>query len=235
LCVEGGAEAASPALSRRGGLFASMGKPMIRMHPQSMADLQPGDHACCFYATEIEHQAVIAPFLRQGLEQARKVLYVWDAHQEEVILGYLQEDGLDPRPYVEGGHLSLLNVHDVAARQRYPGAKGAADWVRAEVEQARSEGYSELWITGEMTWALWRLPNQAGLAQYESELNKCVPSSRCVCLCQYDRRRFGLQTLMNALKLHPFVAIGPGIYDNTAVLGQTHHPSIRLWPEPRRS
>jgi hypothetical protein len=191
-----------------------------------MADLGPGDHACCLYTSEIEHQAVVTPFLRQGLEQAQKVLYVWDSHEEESILGYLHKDGLDPGPYLNEGHLGLLSVQDVAARQKLSGASGAVDWLRTEVELACSEGYSGLWITGEMTWALWKLPNQEGLSDYEAELNEFIPSSQCVCLCQYDRRRFGPQMLMNALKLHPFVAIGPGIYDNTTILEKAHSPVI---------
>ena len=197
-----------------------MEKLVTRTHSQSMADLGPGDHACCFYASEAEHQAVVTPFLRQGLEQAQKVLYVWDSHSRESILEYLQRAGLDPGPYVDGGHLGLLSVQDVAARQKLSSASGAVDWLRTEMEQAQSEGYSELWITGEMTWALWKLPNQEGLAEYETELNRFIPSSHCICLCQYDRRRFGPQMLMNALKQHPVVAIGPGIYDNTSILDQ---------------
>jgi hypothetical protein len=160
------------------------------------------------------------------LEQAQKVLYIWDSHPRENILGYLHKDGLDPGSYVDGGHLGLLNVQDVAARQRLSGPSGAVDWLRTEAQQALGEGYSGLWITGEMTWALWKLPNQKGLAEYEAELNGFISSSQCVCLCQYDRRRFGQQMLMNALKLHPVVAVGPGIYDNTAVLEQARSPVL---------
>jgi hypothetical protein len=183
-----------------------------------MADLRPGDHACCFHTTETEHQAVITPFLRHGLEQAQKVLYVSDSHSTEAILGYLGQGGLDPGQYVDRGQLDIYNVQDVAKRQSLSGPSGAVDWLRTEMELAQSEGFSELWITGEMTWALWKLPSQAGLAEYEAQLNKFVPDSRCVCLCQYDRRRFGPQALMNALKAHSLVAVGPGIYDNTAIL-----------------
>jgi hypothetical protein len=160
------------------------------------------------------------------LEQAQKVLYVRDSHDEELILNYLRDAGLEPEPYLEDGHLGLLGVQDVAARQKLSGAFGAVDWLRSEVELAHNEGYSELWITGEMTWALWKLPNQEGLAEYEAELNRFVPNSQCICLCQYDRRRFGSKMLMNALKQHPVVAIGPGIYDNASVLKQARSSSV---------
>jgi hypothetical protein len=212
--------------SRRGGLYVFLDESVTQTHSRSIANLEPGEHACCFYASETEHQAVVTPFLRQGLEQARKVLYVWDSHPRENILGYLHKDGLDPGPYVDGGQLGLLNVQDIAARQRLSGPSGAVDWLRTEVERALSEGYPELWITSEMTWALWKLPNEEGLAQYEAALNGFISSSQCVCLCQYDRRRFGQQMLMNALKQHPVVAIGPGIYDNTAALEQARSPVI---------
>lgn len=183
-----------------------------------MSALKPGDHVCCFYTTETEHQAVVTPYLRHGLERAQKVLYVSDSHSKETILGYLRDSGVDPGPYLERGQLTVLSVHDVAARQRHSGPHGAVDWLRAEMEQAKREGYSELWATGEMTWVLWKLPNPDRLAEYEAQLNQFIPNSSCVCLCQYDRRRFSPQALMNALRAHPLVAIGPGVYDNAAIL-----------------
>jgi len=76
--------------------------PRIHSLP-SLTDLKPGDHLCCIYATEEEHKAVLTPFMRQGLEQGEKVIYIVDAHTVETILEYLRGDGLHVEPYLGGG------------------------------------------------------------------------------------------------------------------------------------
>jgi hypothetical protein len=47
---------------------------MTTAHQQNtLEQLQPRDHLCCLYGAEEEHRALLAPFLRQGLEQCQAV------------------------------------------------------------------------------------------------------------------------------------------------------------------
>jgi KaiC/GvpD/RAD55 family RecA-like ATPase len=48
---------------------------------------QPGDHLCCLYETDEQHQVLLTHFLRQGLERGEKVRYIVDTRTERTILG----------------------------------------------------------------------------------------------------------------------------------------------------
>jgi len=180
----------------------------------TIADLKPGDHLCCLYETEEEHWAVLTPFLRQGLERGEKVLYIVDAHTAEAVLGYLRGDGLDVEPYLESGQLSILSANDAYTREGIFDPDGMIALLRTETERALAEGYPALRITGEMTWALRGLPGSERLIEYEARLNEFFPGSKCLAICQYDRRRFEPALLLDVLATHPIAVVGTEFYEN---------------------
>jgi hypothetical protein len=109
---------------------------------RTIEDLGPGDHLCCLYQTEEEHRAVLTPFLRQGLERGEKVVYIVDAHTAETILGYLRDDGMDVQPYLARGQLALLTPEDAYLRPGVFDPDAMVALLRAETEQALTEGYA---------------------------------------------------------------------------------------------
>jgi len=179
-----------------------------------IADLKPGDHLCCLYETEEEHRAVLAPFLRQGLERGEKVVYIIDAHTAGTVLGYLREDGLDVEPYLARGQLSILTVGDAYMREGVFDPDGMVALLQAETERALAEGYSALRVTGEMSWALRGLPGSERLIEYETRLNGFFPGSKCLAICQYDWQHFDPAVLLDVLRAHPIAVVGTAVYDN---------------------
>lgn len=187
---------------------------MITTRPlRTLTDLTPGDHLCCLYETEEQHRAVLTPFMRQGLERHEKMFYIVDARTAKTILGYLQDDGLDPQPYLASGQLAILTRHDAYMREGVFDPDRMIALLRAETEQALAKGYAALRVTGEMTWALRGLPGSERLIEYETKLNEFFPGSQCLAICQYDRRRFDPAVLLDVLRTHPVAVIGTEIYD----------------------
>ncbi|HUX75038.1 MAG TPA: MEDS domain-containing protein [Anaerolineae bacterium] len=182
--------------------------------PRAIADLGPGDHLCCIYETEEEHRSVVTSFLRQGLEQGEKVIYIVDTHTAATILGYLRDEGLDVESHLARGQLAVLTRDEAYMREGVFDPEGMIALLRDETEQALAEGYPALRVTGEMTWALRGLPGSKRLIEYEARLNEFFPGSQCLAICQYDRRRFDPAVLLEVLHTHPIAIIGTEVYDN---------------------
>ena len=182
--------------------------------PRAIADLGPGDHLCCIYETEEEHRSVVTSFLRQGLEQGEKVIYIVDTHTAATILGYLRDEGLDVESHLARGQLAVLTRDEAYMREGVFDPEGMIALLRDETEQALAEGYPALRVTGEMTWALRGLPGSKRLIEYEARLNEFFPGSQCLAICQYDRRRFDPAVLLEVLHTHPIAIIGTQVYDN---------------------
>ena len=186
----------------------------------TIADLEPGDHLCCLYETEEERRMLLMPFLCQGLERGEKVLYVVDACLPETILGYLREpstgsgQALDVEPYLARGQLAILTCDDTYMRHGVFDPEGMITLLQAETERALAEGYRALRGSSEMTWALRGLPGSERLIEYEARLNDFLPGSQCLVICQYDRRHFGPEVLVDVLRIHPIRVVGTVRYDN---------------------
>jgi PAS domain S-box-containing protein len=181
----------------------------------TIEDLHAGDHLCCIYETEEEHRKALAPFLRRGLEHGEKVLYAADDSAAEVILNYLRDDGVDVAPYLASGQLDILTrggAYYIRGDVFDPDAMIAL--LREETEQALIEGYEALRVTGEMSWALRGLPGYEPLIEYEARLNSFFPGSKCLAICQYDRRLFEPGMLLDVLRTHPIALIGAEVYRN---------------------
>jgi hypothetical protein len=86
--------------------------------------------------------------------------------------------------------------------------------LREETDKALAEGYAALRVTGEMTWALAGEPGSERLVEYESKLNHFFPDSKCYAICQYDRRRFDAEMLLDILHTHPKVLYGTDGFEN---------------------
>jgi len=181
---------------------------------KTFTDIQPGDHLCCIYSTDEEHRAVLTPYLRAGLERNERVFYIVDARTRDTVINYLKTDGIDVDYYLDKGQFTILTVADSYMKGGVFDPDAMIVLLRAETQKALDEGYSALRVTGEMSWALHGLPGSERLIEYENKLNTFFPGSRCLAICQYDRRRFDATILLDILRTHPFAFIGANLYDN---------------------
>jgi len=180
----------------------------------ALGSLQLGTHLCFIYETEEEHQAVMASYLRHGLERGDKVLYIVDAHSPEQVLDYLRRDGLPPEPYLERGQLVIKTADESYCREAVFDPDAMVALLQEETQRALAEGYAVLRGTGEMTWALGALHDSRPLLDYEIKLDAHLPQQPYLALCQYDRRQFPPHILRDVLLSHPVVILGTDVVEN---------------------
>ncbi|MBW1778423.1 MAG: MEDS domain-containing protein, partial [Deltaproteobacteria bacterium] len=114
--------------------------------------MQPGSHACFLYENDAEHRRVLTPFIRTGLSQNEKVLYLTHAHSLETILSYLSDDGLDPAPFIQSGQLFITPAEDFFENKSGFDPEAAVEQLQYYARQARDAGYSALRVTLETSW-----------------------------------------------------------------------------------
>jgi hypothetical protein len=181
----------------------------------SIARMQAGDHYCGIYRTDEDHRALVVDFIRHGVERGEKMLYIVNIQTAAQLRATLAAADIDVDALVEKRQLVILT-----AKEAYlEGGQFEPDKMIAllgeETAQALAEGYSALRITGEMTWALAGEPGSERLVEYEAKLNQFFPDSKCFAVCQYDRRRFDAEMLLDIVQAHPDVLYGREGFDNS--------------------
>ena len=186
------------------------GTPMLT----ALESLQPGDHVCCIHESEEELQAIVAPYLWQGLEASEKVIYVSDIRTPGIVTEWLRGYGIDLNPRLESGQFKMLGSESTYIHGGTFDPDRMIASLGEEMRIALEEGYKALRVASEMTWALSGYAGSARLTEYESKLDLFFRDAACTGLCLYDRNQFPPKTLVEELATHPIVICGGEVCDN---------------------
>jgi hypothetical protein len=181
----------------------------------SIANMKAGDHFCGIYRTDEDHRTLVMDFIRHGIERNEKIFYIVNLQTAAQLKATLASGGVDAESLVQKGQLIILTAKDAYLKEGEFDPDKMITLLRAETEKALEEGYLALRVTGEMTWALAGEPGSERLVEYESKLNRFFPNSKCYAMCQYDRRRFDSEILLEILQTHPKVLCGVEGFDNS--------------------
>ncbi|MGM0646661.1 MAG: MEDS domain-containing protein [Thermodesulfobacteriota bacterium] len=180
----------------------------------AIPELAVGDHLCCLYRTEQEHQNILVPFIRDAVDQGDKVLYVVDARTADTILAALQGKGIDTEGLLAAEQLVITGSRQTYLKHGRFDPDAMLDMLEAETQIAVRQGFRALRVTGEMSWALRGLPGSERLMEYEGKLNEFFPTHQALGMCQYDMRSFAPEILLDVLATHPIAVIGDACYEN---------------------
>jgi len=177
-----------------------------------------GLHCCCVHKTKEEHKKMITAFIRNGILNNEKVVYVLSSSTEKDIADYFQGTDVDLYQYVATGQFSFIfldqfRLHSNDNNHESMGLLNATiQIVTSTLAKMTNQGFSGYRITGEMTWAKKYSP-QALLA-YENELHMFFEQNACKALCQYDYNAFPSNFLTEILACHPKVMVGTECRNN---------------------
>jgi hypothetical protein len=181
----------------------------------SIATMHTGDHYCGIYRTDEDHRTLVIDFIRHGVERGEKILYIVNIQTAAQLKATLETGGVDAEALIQKGQLVILTAKEAYLKGGEFNPDKMVALLKEETEKALAEGYQALRVTGEMTWALAGEPGSERLVEYESKLNQFFPNSKCYAMCQYDRRRFDSELLLEILQTHPKVLFGLEGFDNS--------------------
>ena len=170
--------------------------------------LKPHQHFGFIYDSPSEWKAVTLPFIRTGLDNGHKCIYIADGDATGLkrVLG---ENGIDAPSPDSPGNLTILDESQFYTREGYFDPDRVIAFLVHEAQKALSEGYSALRITGEMSWLLKGKPGSERILEYEARINREVlPEYRCLILCQYERQKFDAETIRGVIMAHPSIVYG---------------------------
>ncbi|WP_309896018.1 MEDS domain-containing protein [Archangium sp.] len=182
--------------------------------PQQLTRVGVGDHLCLLYERLEEHVAAMVPYLRQGLERGERCIYAVDEHDVDEVARILEAHGVDVEGERARKALVFVTQREVALREGDFSPVRMVGLIQELEHEALLEGFTGLRTTGEMTWTLGSEPGCEKLLRYESLLNRYLPGSHALTVCQYHRSRFRPELIRDVLRTHPLALIGDEVLEN---------------------
>ncbi|MDI6830640.1 MAG: PocR ligand-binding domain-containing protein [Actinomycetota bacterium] len=167
-------------------------------------DIRAGAHICLFYAQERERDEALLEFARAGLEAGAKTVCLLDSKD----LSKAEKELRGLARGVAGGGMDAL-VIDATENVYRGGEKFEAyrmvAFLEHEVAGALAEGFSSLWVAGEMNFIHAEDTPLEELLRYEAEVKRLFDGKACTGLCMYDMRLFEPRFLLDVLDTHPLL------------------------------
>ena len=180
----------------------------------ALEQLGPHDHFCSIYESPQEHYAVAIPFIQIGLDRGEKCIYIADDGTVGDVRQAMQSEGID----VDRATASKALVLATKEQAYLEHGSFHPDWMftfwKEATQLAMSEGFSALRATGETEWVLRGGRGLERWMEYESRLTHTLSENNCSALCQYNRRLFPPELILDVIRTHPTVVYGSTVCRN---------------------
>jgi len=165
-------------------------------------------HACAFVSGSSEEQAVIDPFLVEGMRRGEKAVYIVDPaareeHEARLSAAAPSSDLLEVTTWMEA-HLK--------------GGSFDQDRMIAGLETLirdhAATGKPPMRLVGQMGWVFSKPPGIEQLVAYEATVNDVLNRGRTPTVCVYDVRRLSGSMMMDLLRAHPLTVMNGVLHEN---------------------
>ncbi len=181
---------------------------------QVLAALSLHDHLCLIYETPEQQSASAIPFIQIGLERGEKCLYIADENTSAGLADAMRSRGVDVDTALESGNLALVDKGQAYLQHGHFDPDEMLGFLADAIRETKATGFPALRFAGEMTWALGKDPGTERLIEYEVRLNDLLRKSDALCICQYNRRRFSAEIILQVLRSHNIVIYGGHVCTN---------------------
>ncbi len=179
-----------------------------------IALLQQGEHLCSVYAETGEMLTQVVPYVKAGLLNGERCIYVTDEHSKDTLIGALRMWRVDVQREMDSGRLVFWTRHNY----RQPGIfdlNTMVSFIRRTLHEAVAEGHKGVRLAVEMSWTIDNGISDDDLVRWEDFINSIsYPGSQVSFICQYNQRLLSPTLITKALHVHPVVVLGHDICPN---------------------
>jgi anti-anti-sigma regulatory factor len=194
-----------------------------------VTDLLVNDHACLTYGELEEVLDLTAAFVRDGLADGLKVVWISDEAPAQAA-SELTRRGVSAEPAMAAGQMSAAPWEGSLLSGRAFAAGQAIGWLNGQMAASRAGGFPGLRVAVDMSWALRPVSGVEQLPDFEERIAAALAGTTVTVLCQYDRERFDPVTLASVAAFHTR-SVAAATYHADALLRicrQYAPPGIRL-------
>ena len=177
-------------------------------------------HAIGFFNSREEENAVLLPFIAEGIAAGDTcVIIIDDAVREQCLQG-LAGVGVDVLAAQRSGQLELRAFENAQVTDgNFDPQRTLAGLEAAVADGLREQRTTRLWSNQD--WVLLDLPGTERVVECESRFNEISQRSNDVVVCAYDTTKFGADLMLDVLRAHPVAIIGGSLRKTPS----TSHPS----------
>ncbi|PWE00089.1 MEDS domain-containing protein [Marinilabilia rubra] len=175
---------------------------------------EQGVHICQIYNSEEDRQDILFDFLVTGLENGENVTCFSENETEISLSDFLKEKGISYQQAKSSDILSLYKTGDIYFVDGKFDPDKMLKLLQDFYEESLRKNRKGARVLGEMTPKIDHIPGGSRLLEYESKVSLLLRKFPVTTVCQYDSRQFDGATIMDILKVHPYMIVRGAVVQN---------------------
>ena len=167
-------------------------------------------HVCAFVNDQDEQDAMLDPFVDQGVVAGDQLVYLVDPAEVAVPVNRLRHMGHDAAELLTSHRCDIRTWSDTYLRS---GGFDQSDMLSLLDEIFLGQESPRIRMIADMGWAVDR-DDDAELIEFEAKANFIHARHNHVVICSYNTTRFDGSFIVDILRTHPMVLLGGMVQEN---------------------
>ena len=173
-----------------------------------------GVHICQVFNDNAEREETLLKFLLSGVQGGERVSCFSEKVGNDFLSDYFGSHEIDYANLEETGAFTLAPTRDAYFAENRFDPDRMVNVLRKYHHESVQQGYPAARVIGEMSPEVQHVSGGSRLTEYESKINLLLKTHPVTAMCQYDARDFDGATIMDILKVHPYMVVRGSVVHN---------------------
>jgi len=196
-----------------GGLIMEKKKQKISLGFTNQ-QFEPGVHICQIFNDDEERHGALVNFLISGLQAGENTSCFTEKETETTLADHFAKHGISYQEVEHSGALTLSKTADVYFEGGKFDPERMLTLIQEFYENSMGANKAGARVIGEMLPEVEKMPGGSRLMEYESKISILLRKYPVTAVCQYDAREFDGATILDILKVHPFMIVHGSVVHN---------------------
>ena len=170
-------------------------------------------HVCAFFNSRSEEDAIVIPYLREGLDRGERVVGIVEGWRRDARLSGLRDEGVAVDAALAAGELEVLTPDQTYLKTGEFDPQEMFVILRELLSSAKHEGRA-VRTCGSMDCLSRSNVSSEKVLEYESQVNLFTRDHDCTLLCVYDLALISDALMADIISTHPYVVMNQRLRSN---------------------
>jgi len=177
-------------------------------------DFPAGIHVCQIISENEERQESLLKFLVAGIKEGERACCFSEHVDEALLKEFFNNYNISFNDVIDSGALMVSGVKEIYFQGNCFNPDTMLGLLKNYHDESEEQGYQAARVIGEMSPEVQDVPGGDRLLEYESRVSQLLQEYPVTAVCQYDARLFDGATIMEVLKVHPYMVVRGSIVNN---------------------
>lgn len=175
---------------------------------------EPGVHICQIYSDDDERQEALVNYIVSGIQGKEKTACFTEKESHTTLAEFFEKKGISYQEVEHSGEFTLSKTGEVYFENGKFEPERMLSLLKEFYESSRTENCQGARVIGEMVPDIQYISGGSRLLEYESKVSLLLRECPVTAVCQYDARAFDGATILDILKVHPYMIIRGSVVHN---------------------